>query len=147
MPTSFQEKERLDSPDKSEWTEMAKWEFARDRLHIYVTPLCRSVHDFAAPVPPRSIFEKRFYGALELDQERLAVTINSFSGHHTDPALAHTIFLDIRLLHSVETDSDVAFKNCLVVMRAFRVDAQTIWQYVRHDIPLLQLFAHLHWAN
>src|SRR5207253_925718 len=56
------------------------------------------------------------------------------TSRHTNPAFADAIFLDVRLLYAVEPDSYATLKKLLVVMRAFRIDAETVGEYVGHDI-------------
>ena len=70
---------------------------------------------------------------MELDQQRIPVTINPFSRSHANPAFADAILLDILLLRAVKSDPHVAFKNRFVIVRAFRIDAEAVWKFVWHD--------------
>lgn len=60
------------------------------------------------------------------------MTVHSPSHGNTNPAFADTVLLDVRLLDSVKTDTDVALEDFLIVVRAFRIDAETVRQIIRH---------------
>src|SRR5688572_29561622 len=87
-------------------------------------------------IPLGCFLEKGFYRAAHLDQQRIPVSVTTTARSHSDPAFADAILLDIRLLRSVEADADTALEDVLVVMRAFRVNAKTVWQFARHVVSL-----------
>src|SRR4051812_10157666 len=66
--------------------------------------------------------------ALELDRHGFALAVPGRSSRHTDPALAHTILLDIGFLDAVEAYADAFFEQLRVVEGAIRIGRQTIGQ-------------------
>src|SRR5271170_7121048 len=83
------------------------------------------------------IAEIGLHGTVHLDGERVAVAVLGVAGGHAHPALADAIFLDIGLLDTFEADADVARQNRLVVVRAFRIDRQTVGEFITHGILLV----------
>jgi deoxycytidine triphosphate deaminase len=71
------------------------------------------------------------------------VTVTSLTSRHTNPTFADAIFFNVRLLYAVEPDSYATLKKLLVIMRAFRIDAETVGQYVGHD-TIIRYFSVIH---
>ena len=45
--------------------------------------------------------------AFELDRQRIAEAVPGLAGCYLDPAFGHAILLDVRLLRTVEADTDL----------------------------------------
>src|SRR5271170_3436464 len=70
------------------------------------------------------VFEIRLDGAVELDGQRIAVTVLALAGLDADPVLADAIFGDIGFLDALEAHADVALEQLLIVVGAARVGGQ-----------------------
>src|SRR5206468_1571904 len=76
--------------------------------------------------PARSSGIESFDLSLDLDQKRLAVTVERLACGHADPAFADAVFLDVVPLLAVEADAHVVFEDGRHVVRAARVDRQAV---------------------
>src|SRR4030088_646880 len=79
----------------------------------------------------------RFDRAVNLDRQRVAVTILGGACGHAHPALADAILFDVGLLDALEANADIARQYIGVVVRALRIGRQTIRQLVAHGLILL----------
>src|SRR5215212_4653528 len=78
----------------------------------------------------RLVPEIRLDWAVHLDGQRVAVAVLGVAGGDTHPALADAVLLDIGLLDALETDADVAREDVGVVIRAVRIDRETVGELV-----------------
>src|SRR5215212_1226162 len=83
------------------------------------------------------VAEIRFYGTVDLDGERVAKAIFGVTGGHAHPSLAHAIFFDVGFLDSLEANADIACQHLFIVVRAFRIDGQTIRQLLSRNAGFL----------
>src|ERR1043165_3461772 len=74
---------------------------------------------------------------MQLDRQRIAVTVLCGAGGHPDPALADTIFLDIGLLRALEADADVARQHLGIVVWTRGVGRQPVRQGIGRGFSLL----------
>ncbi len=65
------------------------------------------------------------------------MTVDRLSGRHTNPAFAHAVFLNVGPFGAIETDTDVSFQDLFVIVWAPRIDAEPVWQFARHDEPII----------
>ena len=75
------------------------------------------------------LFVKNFKLAFELDEQRLAFSIECFASRHFDPALAETILLHVFAFFAIETNANVVLKNFGLVKGAARIDGEVIGQF------------------
>src|SRR5436190_20571315 len=80
----------------------------------------------------RLVAEIRFDRAVHLDRQRVAVAVLGVAGGDAHPALADAIFLDVGFLDALETNADVAREDIGIVIRAVRIDRQTVGEFVVH---------------
>src|SRR4051794_32415958 len=81
--------------------------------------------------PLRSLIAKIWLDrAVHLDGQRVAVTVLGVAGGDAHPTLADAIFLDIGLLDALETNADIARQHLGIVVRAVRINRETVWQLV-----------------
>src|ERR1700761_3690002 len=81
--------------------------------------------------------EIRLDRTVNLDRERIAVTILCVARGPADPALADAIFLDVGLLDTLEANADVARQNLFIVVWALRIAREPVGQLVGHGFVLL----------
>src|SRR3954468_23772832 len=85
--------------------------------------------DVVSPAFPGSgglVPEIWFDRTVDLDGERVAVTIFGVAGGHAHPALADAILLDVGFLDSFEANTDIARQQFFVVVGALWIGRQTI---------------------
>ena len=75
------------------------------------------------------------------------MTVHSPSQSDTDPTFADAVFLDVRLLDAIKTDTDISLKDFFVVVRAFWIDAEPVWEFIRHVYCDYQTAQNLSRAN
>src|SRR5262245_33283344 len=80
----------------------------------------------------RLIAEIRLDRAVHLDRQRVAVAVLGITGGDAHPALADAVLLDIGLLDALESNADIAREDLLVVIRAVRIDRETVGKLVVH---------------
>ena len=75
------------------------------------------------------LFVKNFKLALELDQQRLAFSIECFARWHFDPALAEAILFHVIAFFAIETNANVVLKNFRFVKGAALIVGQVFGQF------------------
>src|SRR5260221_13071420 len=70
---------------------------------------------------------------MNLDGQRIAVAVLGIPCGDADPALADAIFLDIGLFDALEANADVARQDLFIVVRAARIDRETVGELAVHD--------------
>src|SRR5262249_32315701 len=102
-------------------------------------PVCRAMDCFASLAMTAVaitvsglplVAEIRFDRAVHLDGQRVAVTVLGISSGDAHPAFADAIFLDIGLLDALEANADVAREDFGIVVRAVRIDRQTVGKLI-----------------
>src|SRR5262245_15022224 len=78
------------------------------------------------------VAEIRLDGAVHLDPQRVAVAVLGIARGNAHPALADAIFLDIGFLDTLEANADIAREDLGIVVRAVRIDRETVGKLVVH---------------
>src|ERR1700676_4709068 len=74
---------------------------------------------------------------MDLDGQRIAVTILGYACGPANPPLADAIFLDIRFLDALEANADIARQHGFIVVRTFRIARQPVRQFIAGGFVLL----------
>jgi hypothetical protein len=77
---------------------------------------------------PGELLVEGFHGALELDQQGLALAVQGLARGNPDPAFADAVLLDVVAFLAVEPDADVVLAHGGVVMGTARIDGEMVRQ-------------------
>src|SRR3954453_20258602 len=100
------------------------------RAALRADPLARNGGGEVGTSARRLVAKIRLDRTMDLDGQRVAKAILGISRGDADPALADAVLLDIGLFDALEANADVARQYLFIIVRAARIDRETVGELV-----------------